>query len=565
MISQIPLVALSLYDWQKDADFILILNLNVLEELAQRPVAENDNIIITVTDQLKKQVDKKDFTLTAVSTDRMFEASFGTLNNLISGQYIVNIDYPIISATGVAERGNTDTPIFVPDPVKANQPVKVNLQSTAFEKTPSQGLWEGIKNSTLDFRNMQSFVDHVLCKPVTNFTSIKGLTFDADQRKWAKNRLPFINVDEYSLVKYAIDTYMRVALRIDKEDVAGYPIAPLPYYNKILGDHMKEFLTNYATMDGDCLVRSENMLNGFLAIELIWSYWTEQAMLDQAMGAISLRFQNMRGLHAVEPMMRFDTSPLMPVSNLLWGFIQDEQHRTTINRRVFEYQHAYNLTLLGKAVPRQRGVDNRSPFLNAFHSLLHQASLFYNDYDDQTRAADAFPLLIAMRDVHLLLAEGNHNAYFNMTYTTRVEKLTMQYLLSQQEMQTFLGGRAMIPLERHMSALDTVKTIQGWDPVGTLHYYELANTGERLLLGLRYGNWADDMFNSADAGNWAVAFRDDISTYINAYRNVTGIDLSANSSRISPEDRGLQPAMLIQRRLANVPQRNYGMSQPAYM
>ncbi|HOY04647.1 MAG TPA: hypothetical protein PLO67_04550, partial [Saprospiraceae bacterium] len=243
---------------------------------------------------------------------------------------------------------------------------------------------------------------------------------------------------------------------------------------------------------------------------------------------------------------------------------QDEQHRTSLRRRTFEYQHAYSLTLKGKAVPRQIGVDNRSPFLAAFHNLLHQASLFYKEYDDKTRNPDAFPLLISLRDVHLLLAEGNHNAYYNMTYTTRHEMLTMQYLLSQPEMQVFLGGRIMMPYEPHVGALDTIKTVQGWDPVGTTHYYELANTGEQLLLSMRYGDWNNSMLTSEDAGNWAVAFRNLVSIYINAYRNVTMVDLSADSSRLSVEEQALQPALLIQRRMSlNAPNRVSMRPKPA--
>jgi hypothetical protein len=423
------------------------------------------------------------------------------------------------------------------------------LKPTSYNYTPSQDLWEAIKNRRINFKNLQDFVNIVLCKPVANHQPY-NIEFSDDMRKNAKNRLPFVNVDEYSLVKYAIDTYLRKALKLEG-NAGNYALNPLPYYQQI-SQQFKELADDYLPSDGDCKERLDSRLNGFLAIELIWSYWTEQAMLVQAMGVISLRYQNIRGLHEMEPMMRFDTSPLKPLSNLLWGYIQDEQHRTSLHRRSFEYQHAYNVRLIGKAVPRQIGVDNRSHFLSAFHSLLHQASLFYKEYDDKTRNADAFPLLISLRDVHLLLAEGNHNAYYNMTYTTRHEMLTMQYLLAQQEMQVFLGGRPMMPYEAHMGVLDTVKTIQGWDPVGTLHYYELANAGEQIVLSVRFGNWNDptDMFNAPDAGNWAVAFRDLISTYINAYRNVTMVDLSADAHRSSVEERAIQPALLIQRRMA---------------
>ena len=167
-----------------------------------------------------------------------------------------------------------------------------------------------------------------------------------------------------------------------------------------------------------------------------------------------------------------------------------------------------------------------------------------------TRRADGFPLLTALREVHLLLAEGNHNAYYNMTLTTRVEFMTMQYILSRQEMRLFLGGRPMVPYpEQWMDRVDTMKQVQGWDQTSVLHYYDLATSGEKLLLGIRYGDWTKSSFTADHSVNWAKDFRDDAMRYINAYRIVTGVDLSSDTIKIVPEERALQPSSLIQRRL----------------
>src|SRR5205823_1253799 len=138
-------------------------------------------------------------------------------------------------------------------------------------------------------------------------------------------------------------------------------------------------------------------------LELFWSYWHEEGMLVQAMNAISLRFQN-RSSGPRDPLAAFALDPLRPLNNLLWGYIQDEQHRLTLARRVYEYDHEYGLTLFGRAVPKIRSADPRSRFLEAFHTLLHRASIFYKEDDDTTMIADPFPILNALRDVHLRLS-----------------------------------------------------------------------------------------------------------------------------------------------------------------
>ena len=83
----------------------------------------------------------------------------------------------------------------------------------------------------------------------------------------------------------------------------------------------------------------------------------------------------------------------------------------TIPRRALEYKHQYGLTLYGKANPFARSADSRSKFLESFHNLLHRCSQFYKEDNDTTVIADGFPLLNALREVFLILAQGAHNQF----------------------------------------------------------------------------------------------------------------------------------------------------------
>ena len=96
-------------------------------------------------------------------------------------------------------------------------------------------------------------------------------------------------------------------------------------------------------------ILQEKLTNPCL-LELIWSYWHEEGMLVQTLNAITRRFQNVRGSAAMDPLANLEIDPLRPLNNLLWGYVQDEQHRLTVVRRNYEYDHHYGLRLQGKAV-----------------------------------------------------------------------------------------------------------------------------------------------------------------------------------------------------------------------
>jgi hypothetical protein len=286
-------------------------------------------------------------------------------------------------------------------------------------------------------------------------------------------------------------------------------------------------------------------------LELIWSYWHEEGMLVQSMNAIALRFQNKRVGSGRDPLAHLELDPLRPLNNILWGYIQDEINRLTIARRAYEYEHEYGLSLYGRAVPRMRPADRRSMFIEAFHNLLHLASGFFKEQSDTQVIPDGFPLLNAIKEVHLILAEGAHNQFGDLPWTARVEMLIQKWLLSRQEIREFLGGRIMVPYsEPWMGIVDSMKTLQGWTDVSVRYFRDLGVFGEQLLLAIRYGNWSD-INDELSAKNWANYWRFAIQGYIHAYRAVTSVDLAAftNSVRL-PADSYVQPSLLLRNRLS---------------
>ena len=231
---------------------------------------------------------------------------------------------------------------------------------------------------------------------------------------------------------------------------------------------------------------------------------------------------------------------------MIWGFIQDEHNRLTVSRRAHEYIHHYGLSLVGKAIPDLNPADTRSKFIEAFHNLLSAAARFFREDSDTTVIADAFPLLNALKDVHLICAEGAQNQFGDLTWTARAEMMTIQWMLARPEMREFLRGRYMVPYqEEWMGAVDSMKKLQGWTDTTITHFYELAVTGERILLSIRYGDWSDIENIEDQAKNWARSCKPEIQRYIYAYQTVTGVDLSADS--VDSRDaatRYLQPSVL---------------------
>jgi hypothetical protein len=495
----------------------------------------------------------------------------------VAGDPLNKVPVPI---TGVAPDGSLRVSGPGPDgsfPVAASGPLSVNLQRAASDPTTDQPLWVAIRFGTraIGFDNYDRFIQRVLCDEEGVPQRVRFHREGADLLH---------GVDAYQLLRTATEAFLLVN--------CGVAIDPAVFRN----DEFREVQTEEKSRLGEGGLSDEDFLNrltrdlrvylgangtlpyidriarGFLGgqdspfcdtnipermlapclLELIWSYWHEEGMLVQAINTVSLRFQNKRGPSEREPLANFEIHPLRPLTNILWGYIQDEDHRLTVARRAYEYEHHYGIGLIGKAAPRLRPADRRSKFLEAFHGLLQQAALFYERDANTTVIADGFPLLNSLREVHILLAEGAHNQFRDLPWTARVEMLVQQWLLARPEMREFLGGRAMVPYaEPWMGQVDSLKRLQGWNDTPVNHFHDLAVHGEQILLSIRYGDWSVEN-NQDRARNWVRYWRPEIQRYIHAYQAVTGIDLAATS-----QDRqaGLlinatPPSVLLQQRAA---------------
>lgn len=330
--------------------------------------------------------------------------------------------------------------------------------------------------------------------------------------------------------------------------------AVLPYLEVIRRKLADIPLKNHEVTPSNCYGVLPGRLAGPLALELIWNYWMEEAGLVQTLNLISYRFQNRRS-PGRDALTRFDLDPLRPLSNLLWGYVQDEPHRLSVPRRAYEYDHQYGLRLVGKAVPQLDAADSRTKFLEGYHGLLHACSQLFLQDDDTTVIADGFPVMNALREVHLILAEGAHNQFGDLPSTARVEMLIQQWLVARPEIRDYLGSRVMVPYtERWMDRVEAMRSLQGWNGASITHFRDLAVHGEQLVLSIRYGNW--NAVNDPDhAVNWARYWRPEIQRYVHAYRGVTGVDLTAG---IDPRP----PAVHLKRQQAAPPRRAAPTARP---
>jgi hypothetical protein len=193
--------------------------------------------------------------------------------------------------------------------------------------------------------------------------------------------------------------------------------------------------------------------------------------------------------------------------------------------------------------------ERRSKFLQSFHRLIYETTEYFIQADNTIIRPDGFKLLNALRDTHRILAEGSHNQFGDLPTVARIEMLIEQWILSRPEIREFLGARIMLPFEEPwMDRVDSMKALQGWDNTSISFYRDLGVYGEKIILGIRNGNWTN-VTRRDHATNWADAFRDAIQRYIHSYYTVTGIDLAAKNVTINSQEKFLLPGVLIQQRL----------------
>ena len=350
----------------------------------------------------------------------------------------------------------------------------------------------------------------------------------------------FSTTHAYRLLRYATEKYLRLLFGL--KNIPPTLGETIPYLALV------EAKLDCFEFGSNTLAKSANIRLAHyrpIFLELIWSYWHEEGMMVQTINAIARRFQNIRSGNR-DPLGNLEIDPLRPLNNILWGYIQDTVHRLTPIRRAYEYDHHYGITLLGanSIVP----ADSRSYFIQSFHDLLNKCAIFYREADNLIKVADSLPVLNALREVHLQLAEGAHNQFGDLPLTSRAEMLVEQYILSRPEIREFLGGRVMVPFdEPWMDRVDIMKSLQGWNRASITYFHDLAIFGEQILLSIRWISWSK-INNRNVARAWAIEFRDAIQRYISCYEAVANVDLSAINVA-GANERALMPAVLIRRKL----------------
>lgn len=473
--------------------------------------------------------------------------------------------------------------------------VGVTMGRTEAYDTSDVALWQAIKNSceNLSFGKYQTFIDSLISRNTSPQIVEKGQTrsekaTDKYDKEIKIRSVPFTNGEAYRLLKVATEAFVLVNCGVAPGQDLTDLNSQLNQYSKLRdlpssANWVDMFKSQYLVADPigagaqpnmlpylslirrkmpeiELAARGSNDLDNHLGyqllqekmafpcmLELIWSYWHEEGMQVQTMNTITRRFQNVRSPHGNDPLANLETDPLRPLNNLLWGYTQDEQNRLTVVRRNYEYDHHYGLRLEGKAVQSFRPADSRSKFLEAFHHLLRMCSTFYKQDDDTTVKADAFPVLNALKEVHLILSQGAHNQYGDLPSTARAEMLMQQWMLARPEFRDFLPTRMMVAYpEPWMDRVDAMKKLQGWTDTSVLHFRSLGMFGEQVLLSVRFGSWSD-IYEPAQAFNWARFWRPQVQGYIHAYRAVTGVDLTGTA--VDAVVDATMPSVLLQRRL----------------
>jgi hypothetical protein len=478
--------------------------------------------------------------------------------------------------------GSTGEIQVTPKPFAAGDDVGVTLKRTAVPPTADQALWVAIRNSTnaIGFENYSRFIETVICgEPDFDGDNRLGGKRVRHKLRSVKRRtgLPFPNVDRFRLLKAATEVFLMVHCGVDLDDFSNVDLdEESARLNRTvdradLEAQMRDYLVRVAAGEDEFLdilpylglIRRQlgdvaivgvgedddevtEICSGLLAeklehpcfLELIDSYWRHEGGLLPGMHAVMWRFQNRmpRGRRH-DPLAGLDIDPLRPINNLLWGLVQDQQHRLTTVRLAYEYDHEYGVRLSARPGPPVRGADSRSRFMQAFHNLMAVAAVFMKEDDDTTHIADGFPVLNALKETHLLLTEGAHNQYGDLPSTARHEFLMYEWILSRREMSDFLPTRKMVAYaEAWMAPLEALNKLLGGPDASVMHFRDLAVFGEQLLLSIRFGAWSREN-NQAQAANWVRYWRPEIQGYIHAYRAVAGVDLTRPAYGIRPQAR----------------------------
>jgi hypothetical protein len=238
-------------------------------------------------------------------------------------------------------------------------------------------------------------------------------------------------------------------------------------------------------------------------LELVWSFWLDAMRLDDALAVA----RGLPGLPAGST-----------VARMLSGIAGDPA-RIDAGARAEAYRHAYGLRLDAATSPtllRQARVPT------ALATLLRRAARLLRDDDDTTITADGLPLLHALADLQNLLNEAVHPALEDVTRALRRDMLLALYALGRPELRPLLPIRRHVVLpEPWMAAVDALATLERRPQVSAGIYARLADAGERILLSVRLGGWAQTADGERAVG-WAQFWRAELHAYALAHAIVAG-------------------------------------------
>ncbi|MCI5142165.1 MAG: hypothetical protein D3909_10690, partial [Candidatus Electrothrix sp. ATG1] len=242
----------------------------------------------------------------------------------------------------VSYKGNT---VLI---IKESQFQSVISKSNAPQPTDDQGLWAAIRNRTqaIGFDSYAEFIDKVFCRYSKGEDGDKNIFYD--KIKKIKEE-PYINAaDSYPVLRLATQFFLFIesglvnnnwSEEVFKQDQERHRLedssatlttvsaklerylggsqGELPYLKRILKVFLGPEERTRETKLAYCNEILKHRFSRPSMLELIWSYWHEEAMLVQSMNAIALRFQNRRGAGKRDPLAHLEIDPLHGLNNLL--------------------------------------------------------------------------------------------------------------------------------------------------------------------------------------------------------------------------------------------------------
>jgi hypothetical protein len=424
--------------------------------------------------------------------------------------------------------------------------LKITMERTESRHTPDRALWEAIRerSSAIGFEHYRKYIGRVLkidrddlqfgglarrlgelgARGVGVYQTLRDFTelFVLSECGWTSDR-EFDSQDiERELrpdrrrsdeVARGLDKYMDPHDRIPRDDRV------LPYYERIIG--AAEPWIDPKRPDVDAL--RSRVFRRPLFLELWHEMCLEHGTLMRTMDAISARFQNVYNSGENDGLANYESSPLRPLSDFFWGWIERESTRLNARRRIQEYKHQYGPSALDGTVSGIQAADVRTAFPDAFMNLMSLCESFYWEDSQTTVIADAFPVLFGLRQVHQILAMGAGNTAPQLTFAARVETLMMQLMLAQPELRAFLRIREMVPYEEDWQAsVDAMIDLQGWKQPLISQHNDCAKFGERILLSIRLADWTSG--TEDHARNWLREHREAIHRFLYAQRAISSAD-----------------------------------------